>query len=88
MAEKQYCSYEQVSLRPVLMHLDFDVVSELEVEAAAGLQAQIRAGVRMLLLILLCFFFQIQSLIRHAVVDKDVFRDFKPTLIICIAAGG
>jgi hypothetical protein len=31
---------------------------------------------------------QIQSLIRHAVVEQDVFQDYQPTLIICIAAGG
>lgn len=31
---------------------------------------------------------QIQSLIRYAVLDQDIFQDFQPTLIICIAAGG
>jgi hypoxanthine phosphoribosyltransferase len=31
---------------------------------------------------------QIQSLVRHAVLEQDIFQEFQPTLIICIAAGG
>lgn len=38
MAEKQYCSYEQVSWRLVFMHLGFDGVTEREVEAAGSNQ--------------------------------------------------
>lgn len=31
---------------------------------------------------------QIQSLIWRAVVEDEIFKDFQPTLMICIAAGG
>jgi hypothetical protein len=31
---------------------------------------------------------QIHTLIWEAAVKDDVFRDFQPTLIVCIAAGG
>lgn len=89
-AEKLYWSYEQVH------NASSAFISYVRLCACATTPGHVEAIVLKKLSCAVLYysssctrcFNQIQSLIRHAIVEEDILKDYKPTLIVTIAAGG